>query len=95
MEYYYWSDEEYMKAQQQYLDLFTDKFKNSKRVTRISTIPDILISKNPSFTSIRESAVRTQSDIVVIYSITSAIYSQYRYSPKQILKPLPQRSLLF
>lgn len=94
MEYYYWSDEEYMKAQQQYLDLFTDKFKNSKRVTRISTIPDILISKNPSFTSIRESAVRTQSDIVVIYSITSAIYSQYRLFAKTNIKAFATTQLI-
>ncbi|WP_149914512.1 hypothetical protein [Sphingobacterium cavernae] len=83
---YYWSDEQYLKSQQQYLDLFNEKFKSSNRVKSISTIPDILISKNPTFSSIRESAVRTQSDIVVIYSINSDIYSQYKLFSKTSIK---------
>jgi len=83
---YYWSDEQYLKSQQQYLDLFNEKFKSSNRVKSISTIPDILISKNPTFTSIRESAVRTQSDIVVIYSINSDIYSHYKLFSRTNIK---------
>src|SRR5690242_7048055 len=30
--WYYWNDERYLKTQQSYLDLFTDKFKQSPRV---------------------------------------------------------------
>lgn len=91
---YYWSDEQYLKSQQQYLDLFTEKFKSSNRVKNISTIPDILISKNPTFTSIRESAVRTQSDIVVIYSINSDIYSQYKLFSKTSIKAFATTQLI-
>lgn len=91
---HYWSDEQYLKSQQQYLDLFTEKFKSSNRVKRISTIPDILISKNPTFTSIRESAVRTQSDIVVIYSINSDIYSQYKLFSKTSIKAFATTQLI-
>lgn len=91
---YYWSDEQYLKSQQQYLDLFSEKFKNSSRVKNISTIPDILISKNPTFTSIRESAVRTQSDIVVIYSINSDIYSQYKLFSKTNIKAFATTQLI-
>jgi hypothetical protein len=91
---YYWSDEEYLKTQQQYLDLFSEKFHNSSRVKSISTIPDILISKNPTFTSIRESAVRTQSDIVVIYSINSDIYSQYKLFSKTDIKAFATTQLI-
>jgi len=80
----YWSDEQYLKTQQSYLDLFSNKFKQSSRVTKISIIPDLLISKSPSFTNIREAAVRMQSDIVVVYSITSDIYSKYNSSQRQI-----------
>ncbi|MFT3903190.1 MAG: hypothetical protein QM727_08450 [Niabella sp.] len=83
---YYWSDEQYLKSQQQYLDLFSQDFKNSPRVKSISTIPDILVSKNPTFTSIREAAVRTQSDIVVVYTINSDIYSQYKLFSKKNIK---------
>ena len=91
---YYWSDEQYLKSQQQYLDLFTEKFKSSKRVKNITTIPDILISKNPTFTSIREAAVRTQSDIVVIYSINSDIYSQYKMFSKTRIKAFATTQLI-
>lgn len=91
---YYWSDEQYLKSQQQYLDLFSEKFKNSNRVKNISVIPDILISNNPTFTSIRESAVRTQSDIVVIYSINSDIYSKYKMFSKTDIKAFATTQLL-
>lgn len=91
---YYWSDEEYLKSQQQYLDLFSEKFQNSSRVKSISIIPDMLISKNPTFTNIRESAVRTQSDIVVIYSINSDIYSQYKLFSKTDIKAFATTQLI-
>lgn len=91
---YYWSDEEYLKSQQQYLDLFSEKFKTTNRVKSISTIPDILISNNPTFTNIRESAVRTQSDIVVIYSINNDIYSKYKMFSKTDIKAFATTQLI-
>lgn len=91
---YYWSDEQYLKSQQQYLDMFSKKFSNSSRVKNISTIPDILISKNPTFTSIRESAVRTQSDIAVIFSINSDIYSQFKLLTKTNIKAYATTQLI-
>jgi len=91
---YYWSDEAFLKSQQRYLDLFIEKLKNSARVTSISTIPDILVSKNPTFTSIREAAVRTQSDIVVVYTIDSDIYSQYKLFTKPSIKAFATTQLI-
>ena len=82
---FYWTSEDYLKTQQSYLELFTEIFKNSQRVTTISVIPDLLISSNPTFINIRESAVRTQADVVAIFSITSEIYSKYKtFSPDLI-----------
>ena len=78
----YWNDEEYLKTQQAYLDLFSEKFRQSSRVTKLTIIPDLLISKAPSFTSIREAAVRMQADMVVVYSITGDIYSKYKLFTK-------------
>jgi len=83
---YNWTNEAYLKSQQQYLDLFKDIFNKSNRTKSISSIPDILISNNPTFTNIRESAVRTQSDIVVIYSINSDIYLKYKVFKKSDIK---------
>jgi hypothetical protein len=83
---YYWSDEVYLKNQQSYLDLFSEQFKRSPRVTKISIIPELLISKNPSVISIREAAVRMQADIVVVYSIMGDIYSNYKLFSKPEIK---------
>lgn len=91
---YYWSDEEYLKSQQEYLDLFTAKFKQSERVQKVSKIPDLLISNNPTFTNIREAAVRTQSDIVVIYSINSDLYSKYKLFSKSDIKAFATTQLI-
>jgi hypothetical protein len=83
---FYWTSEEYLKTQQSYLELFTEKFKNSHRVTTISIIPDLLISSNPTFMNIRESAVRTQADVVAIFSITSEVYSKYKVFSPDLIK---------
>ena len=92
--YYYWNDEDYLKTQQSYLDLFEDKFKHSTRVTKVSIIPDLLISKTPSFTNIREAAVRLQADVVVIYSISGDIYSKYKFFTKPDIKAFATTQLI-
>ena len=72
------TNEEYLKSQQSYLDLLSGKLNTSQRVQSVSVIPDILISNNPTFTIIREAAVRTQADVVAIFSINSEIYTRER-----------------
>jgi hypothetical protein len=91
---YYWSDEQYLKTQQSYLDLFMNNFKQSSRVTKLSIIPDLLISKTPSFTNIREAAVRMQADVVVVYAITSDIYSKYKFFSKPDIKAFATTQLI-
>lgn len=91
---YYWNDEQYLKTQQSYLELFSEKFKQSSRVTKISIMPDLLISKSPSFTAIREAAVRMQADIVVVYSITSDLYSKYKLFSKADIKAFATTQLI-
>jgi hypothetical protein len=90
----YWSDEQYLKTQQSYLDLLADKFKQSSRVTKLSIIPDLLISKTPSFTNIREAAVRMQADVVVVYAVTSDIYSKYKLFSKPDMKAFATTQLI-
>ncbi len=91
---YYRTDETYLKAQQTYLDLFTESLQNSRRVSRVSSIPDLLLSGKPTFTKIRESAVRTQSDIVVVYSIASDVYSKYKLFTKTDIKAFATTQLI-
>lgn len=91
---YYRSDEQYLKTQQSYLDLFSEKFRQSPRVTRFSIVPDLLLSKPLSFTNIREAAVRMQADIVVVYSITSDLYSKYKLFSKPDIKAFATTQLI-
>jgi hypothetical protein len=91
---YFISDEQYLKTQQSYLDLFANKFKQSTRITKFNIIPDLLISKTPSFTNIREAAVRLQADIIVVYAITSDIYSNYKLFSKPDIKAFATTQLI-
>lgn len=90
----YWGDEQYLKTQQSYLDLFQEKLKQSARVANVSIIPDLLISKSPSFTTIREAAVRMQADAVVIYTINSDLYSKYKFFSKPDIKAFATTQLI-
>lgn len=90
----YWSDEDYLKTQQSYLDLFAEKFRQSSRVAKISVIPDLLISKTPSFTNIREAAVRLQADVVVVYAVTSDLYSKYKFFARPDIKAFATTQLI-
>jgi PBP1b-binding outer membrane lipoprotein LpoB len=91
---YYWNDEEYLKTQQSYLDLFTSKLMQSQRVIAVSTIPDLLLTKPQSFTTIREAAVRLQADVVIVYSITTDIYSKYKVFTKPDIKAFATTQLI-
>ena len=50
----YSTDETYLKTQQAYLDLFSAQLRQSPRVVKLLVMPDLLVSKTPSFTSLRK-----------------------------------------
>ena len=81
-----WSNNEaILRARQSHLDVLSEKMKSSQRVKRVSVVPEILISSNPTFVTIREAAVRTQADVVAIFSTDSGIYTRSRmFSPDDI-----------
>jgi len=91
---YYWNDEQFLKTQQSYLDLFAEKLKQSKRVVSVATIPDLLLTKPQTFTNIREAAVRLQADIVIVYTITTDIYSKYKLFTKPDIKAFATTQLI-
>jgi len=67
---YFWNDEYFQKSQQSYLDSFTVRLRSSHRVASVSVVPSIMMASTPSFTSIREAAVRMQCNMVLVYSIS-------------------------
>jgi hypothetical protein len=83
----FWStNEAFLRGRQSHLDLLSEKMKNSQRVERVSIVPEILISSNPTFVTIREAAVRTQADVVAIFSTHSDIYTRSRFFSSDDIK---------
>lgn len=89
-----WNDEQYLKTQQAYLDLFIEKLKQSARVISASAIPDLLLSKPATFTNVREAAVRLQADLVLVYSISADVYSKYKIFTKPDIKAFATTQLI-
>jgi hypothetical protein len=91
---YYWGDEQYLKTQQAYLELFSQNLKQAPRVSKLSVIPELLMAKTPSFTHIREAAVRRQADVVVVYFITNDVYAKYKFLNKPDIKAFATTQLI-
>ena len=83
---YYCNDEAWLKNQQSYIDLFTTTLKQSARVKKITLIPDLLIPKPVTYTHLREAAIRMQADVVVLFTVTSDVYTKYKTFAKDDIK---------
>lgn len=75
---YAWNDEDYLSSRQRYLTTMTSNLETQSRVEKVTLIPDIMMSSVPTFTSIREAAVRMQADVVLVYSVKGGMYSKYK-----------------
>ena len=75
--YGYATDEDFLKAQQ---------ISKSKRVRKIVLIPNLMISSTPNITNMRETAVRLQADLLLVFAITSDLYYKYRAFSKDEAK---------
>jgi len=91
---YFWNDEYFQKSQQSYLDSFVVRLRSSRRVAMVSPVPSMLITSNPSFTTIREAAVRMQCNMVVIYSVNGDYYSRYKVFSSPEIKAFASTELL-
>jgi hypothetical protein len=86
--YYYGNttDEDYLKAQQSFVDTLVKTIYKSNKVKKVTLIPAMMITKNPNITTMRETAVRLQSDLLLVFSVTSDIYYKYRLFSKDEAK---------
>ena len=76
--YYYGTDEEYLKTQQSYIETLRDKLTESKKIQKIILMPSIMADKQSSITNLRETAIRLQADLLLVYSVKSDIYYKYK-----------------
>jgi hypothetical protein len=84
--YNYYSDEDYLKTQQSFVDTLVKTIYGSNKVKKVTLIPAIMINKSPNITIMRETAVRLQSDLLLVFSVTSDIYYKYRLFNKDEAK---------
>ncbi len=83
---YYWNDEEYLKTQQSYIDTLISQIEKSPRVKKIIPVPSLMIGSQPNITQLRETAVRLQADLLLVFSINSDIYYKYKAFQKNEAK---------
>jgi len=79
-------NEEFLKLKQNYIDKLTSTIDRSARVKKVVLMPNIMTDQNPTLTNLRESAVRLQADLLIIFSIKSDIYYKYKVFKKDQAK---------
>lgn len=79
-------NEEYLKLKQNYIETLISAVKESNSINKTILMPSILTNQNPTLTNLRESAVRLQADMLIIFSITSDIYYKYKAFKKDQAK---------
>jgi hypothetical protein len=84
--YGYATDEDFLKSQQSFVDTLITMISKSKRVRKIVLIPNLMISSTPNITNMRETAVRLQADLLLVFAITSDLYYKYRMFSKDEAK---------
>jgi hypothetical protein len=82
----YWSDENYRLLQQGFIDTLISNLDRTGRVQRVSLLPQLLLSNEPTIFSLRESAVRMQTDLLFVFSIYSTTYNRVRVFNKDETK---------
>ena len=71
-------DENLLKNQQRFMDTLVFSMDKAKRVRRVNVIPSMMLSLRPNITELRESAVRLQSDMLLVFNTTSDIYYRFK-----------------
>jgi hypothetical protein len=77
--YGYWTSEEYLKTQQSYIDTLSGELQKSGRIEDAASIPSVLIPQEPSLPLIRETGVRLQADMILVFKLGSDVYQKYRF----------------
>ena len=83
---YYWRDEAYLKLQQSQMDTLMDALTKSGQTSAVTPLPTLMTPKQLSLPTLREAAVRMQSDLLLIFRLNSDIYTQYRTFAKDQVK---------
>lgn len=86
IQYRRWYDEESLNARQQLIDTFTQAIHGASRVQKVLLLPSMVTGNNPNIHQLRESAVRLQADMLLVYSLHSDLFQKYRAFKKDEVK---------
>lgn len=84
--YSVWSDEDRLKTDQVLLDTLIAEIRKSGRVQKVILMPMIVTGRQPNITQLREASVRLQVDMILVFSLDSDLYYQYRAFKKDDAK---------
>ena len=72
------ANESELKTQQAFQDTLYQKLILSTKVSKVLVMPTMLTSGNTSIINLRETAVRLQAKMLLVYNIKSDIYHRYK-----------------
>jgi hypothetical protein len=75
-----------VRGRQSLFDSLSLRLKQNPRVEEIHAIPTMMLSTYPNITQLREASVRLQSDVLLVYSTVSDIYTRYKVIKKDEVK---------
>ena len=81
-----WYDQESLDSQEHLLDTFTNALRRSPKVQKVIFLPVMVTGANPNIQQLRESAVRLQADMLLVYRLNSNIFEKYRAFKKDEAK---------
>ncbi|MBK9580170.1 MAG: hypothetical protein IPK50_14560 [Fibrobacterota bacterium] len=84
--YGYTATEEFLDMEQEYFSIVSDSLKMSKKVKWVKSIPSILTPKSIVLPNLREAAARLQANVLIIYSVQSDIFTDYKFFAKNEVK---------
>ena len=84
--YNFRNTEGYMKLQQEYIDILETKLEDTERLEKIILMPKLLIGSKPTIFTLREAAVRLQADLLLVFSVNSDVYYDYKFLKKNEVK---------
>lgn len=83
---YAWNNEEAMQTQRNQFELLKSKLESTGRTKKVFLLPKLMTKENPTLTHLRESAVRMQADLLLIFHIKSDLYYKYKMFKKNEVK---------
>lgn len=83
---YAWNNEEEMQTKRNQFELLKNKLESTGRTKKVFLLPKLMTKSNPTLTQLRESAVRMQADLLLIFYIKSDLYYKYKMFKKNEVK---------